>query len=163
MGQWCSYPDFDIIEKFTGYLYPGNYKVFKESAKKAHVLSQNKEFVWASGKLQVQMYKEDLEANFRTPHIYGYELLDLHDYLGQGSALVGVLDAFWDNKGYVEAKEFRHFCNETVLLLRIKKRVYTQDESLLCPVELSHFGKEEIKNANIVLGQEDIRFQKTRK
>ncbi len=150
MGQWCSYPDFDIIEKFTGYLYPGNYKVFKESAKKAHVLSQNKEFVWASGKLQVQMYKEDLEANFRTPHIYGYELLDLHDYLGQGSALVGVLDAFWDNKGYVEAKEFRHFCNETVLLLRIKKRVYTQDESLLCPVELSHFGKEEIKNANIV-------------
>ena len=40
------------------------------------------------------MLKEDLEANLRTPYIYGFELLDLHDYLGQGTALVGILDPF---------------------------------------------------------------------
>lgn len=147
LGQWCSYPDFQIIDKFTGYMRPGNYKVFKENAKAANVLSQNREFVDASGRLQVQMYKEDLEANFRTPHIYGYELLDLHDYLGQGGAFVGILDAFWDNKGYVKPEEFRHFCDETVLLLRIGKRVFTQGETLHCEAELAHFGKEKLTGA----------------
>ncbi len=149
MGQWCSYPDFDIIDKFTGYMHPGNYKIFRENARAAGVLSQNKEFVRASGKLQVQMYKEDLEANFRTPCIYGYELLDLHDYLGQGGAFVGVLDAFWDNKGYVQPEEFRQFCNETVLLLRIEKRVYTQAETLYAEAEMSHFGREALRGAEV--------------
>lgn len=149
LGQWCSYPDFSVMEKFTGYMRPGNYKVFKENAAAARVLSQNKEFVRASGRLQVQMYKEDLEANFRTPHIYGYELLDLHDYLGQGGAFVGVLDAFWDGKGYVEPEEFKQFCNETVLLLRIKKRIFTEGETLSCQAELSHFGREELKKARV--------------
>lgn len=147
LGQWCSYPDFQIIDKFTGYLKPGNYKVFRENARAAGVLSQNREFVYVSGRLQVQMYKEDLEANFRTPHIYGYELLDLHDYLGQGGAFVGILDAFWDNKGYITPEEFRHFCNETVLLLRIGKRVFTQGETLRCEAELAHFGREELRDA----------------
>lgn len=149
MGQWCSYPDYEIIEKFTGYMQPGNYKVFRENARAAGVLSQNKEFVKASGRLQVQMYKEDLEANFRTPHIYGYELLDLHDYLGQGGAFVGVLDAFWDNKGYVQPEEFRQFCDETVLLLRIGKRIYTQAETLYAEAEMSHFGREALEGAEV--------------
>ncbi len=149
LGQWCSYPDFDIIDKFTGYMQPGNYKVFCENAKAAGVLAQNKEFVQASGRTQVQMYKEDLEANFRTPHIYGFELLDLHDYLGQGGAFVGVLDAFWENKGYTEPKEWRRFCDETVLLLRLRKRLFTQGETLLCEAELAHFGKSELEDAEV--------------
>lgn len=149
MGQWCAYPDFDVIDKFKGQMEASNYMVFKESAKKNGVLEQNKEFVYSSGRLQVEMYKEDLEANFRTPHIYGFELLDLRDYLGQGSALVGVLDAFWDNKGYVSPEEFKRFCNETVVLLRIEKRVFLNNEILSCPVELAHFGKETIKKATV--------------
>lgn len=155
LGQWCSYPDFDIIDKFTGYMQPGNYKVFRENAKAAGVLAQNKEFVQASGRTQVQMYKEDLEANFRTPHIYGFELLDLHDYLGQGGAFVGVLDAFWENKGYTEPKEWRRFCDETVLLLRLGKRLYTQEETLVCVAELAHFGKNELKAAEVMWSVRD--------
>ncbi|NLZ81540.1 MAG: hypothetical protein GX913_07065 [Clostridiales bacterium] len=149
MGQWCSYPNFDIIDKFTGNMEASNYMVFKDSAKKNGVLEQNKDFVYASGRLQVEMYKEDLEANFRTPHIYGFELLDLRDYLGQGTALVGVVDAFWDNKGYVSPEEFRRFCSESVALLRIEKRVFLNNERFSYPVELAHFGKEAIKNATI--------------
>lgn len=149
LGQWCSYPDYGIIDKFTGYMQPGNYRVFMENAKAADVLSQNRDFVQASGHTQVQMYKEDLEANFRTPHIYGFELLDLHDYLGQGGAFVGLLDAFWDNKGYIRPEEFRQFCGETVLLLRLKKRLFTQGETLEGEAELAHFGKAELGEAEI--------------
>ena len=32
LGQWCAYPDFDVIGKFTGYLRPGNYEIFRDSA-----------------------------------------------------------------------------------------------------------------------------------
>ena len=76
------------------------------------------------------MLKEDLEANLRTPYIYGFELLDLHDYLGQGTALVGILDPFWDSKGYVTPNEWRQFCDETVLLARIKS--YCIDRAKKC-------------------------------
>ncbi len=147
LGQWCSYPDYEIIHKFTGYLKPGNYKAFRESAKKHGVLGQDREFAYLSGKLKVQLYKEEIEATLRTPHIYGFELLDLHDYLGQGTALVGLLDPFWEEKGFVTPEEFKTFCRETVPLLRISKRVYTTDEVLDCPVEFYHFGREEMKNA----------------
>ncbi|QHQ59417.1 hypothetical protein Ana3638_00225 [Anaerocolumna sedimenticola] len=149
LGQWCSYPDYDVIDKFKGYLKPGNYKTFRESAGKHGVLRKAREFAYLSGKLKVQLYKEEIEANFRTPHLYGFELLDLHDYLGQGTALVGLLNPFWEEKGFVKPEEYRAFCNETVPLLRIKKRVYTTDEVLDCPVEFCHFGRKEMIKAII--------------
>ena len=42
LGQWCAYPDFDVIDKFTGYLQPGNFEIFRESARAHDVLGQNK-------------------------------------------------------------------------------------------------------------------------
>ena len=150
LGQWCSYPDFDVISKFTGYLKPGNYKVFKESAGRNGVLNMNKKFALLSGKWKAQLYKEDIEATFRTPHIYGFELLDLHDYVGQGTALVGLLDPFWDEKGFIAAREFRSFCSETVPLIRLYKRVYTSRDSLDCPVSFYHFGKNEIRDGVLI-------------
>ena len=153
MGQWCSYPDFAVINKFTGYLQPSNYRVFRENCRRAGLLGKNREFVYASGRNQVRLYKEDIEANFRTKELYGFEMLDLHDYLGQGTALVGVLDAFWEEKGYVEPTEFRQFCNETVLLVRFSSYVYESPDERknnpAVPVEICHFGRESLNNCVI--------------
>ena len=96
VGQWCAYPDFDVMKKFTGYLQPGNYDIFKYIAEQQGVLDMDHEFAWASGRFQLECYKEEIEANLRTPGLAGFQLLDLHDYLGQGTALIGVLDAFWE-------------------------------------------------------------------
>ena len=151
LGQWCSYPDFDVIDKFTGYLQPGNFEIFRESARAHDVLGQNKEFVYNSGRQQVRMLKEDLEANLRTPYIYGFELLDLHDYLGQGTALVGILDSFWDSKGYVTPNEWRQFCDETVLLARIESYCIdrAKNATLSIPIEVSHFGRAPLQSVCI--------------
>src|SRR5207302_1382845 len=87
IGQWCAYPDFDVIKKFTGYMRPGNYEIFRDSAE-AHglwavgtrstasssvsekngtrwnaSLPTNKDFAWASGRFQLACYKEEIEAN----------------------------------------------------------------------------------------------------
>ena len=146
LGQWCAYPDFSVIKRFTGYLKPGNYEVFQENCRAHGLLSQNKEFAYASGRNQLRLYKEDVEANLRTNGLYGFELLDLHDYLGQGTALVGLLDAFWQQKGYARPEEFRSFCGETVLLASFSSYVYTTRQQIRIPVSVCHFGKEEYDN-----------------
>jgi hypothetical protein len=142
IGQWCVYPNFAEIPKYTGYLKPKNFGVFAD-ALDAHALkSLAHPFLLASGKLQTLCYKEDIESALRTPGMGGFELLDLHDFPGQGTALVGVLDPFWGDKGYVTAKEYSRFCNSTVPLARLQKRVFTIGEQLTAELEVAHFGPE---------------------
>lgn len=140
VGQWCAYPNFDVIAKFTGYLQPGNYEIARDWAKSKGLLERNAELAHASGMFQVECYKEEIEANLRSKKLRGFQLLDLHDYLGQGTALVGLLDAFWQEKGYITAEQFRRFCSETVPLARLTKRVFTSEEPFKIPVEIAHFG-----------------------
>ncbi len=147
LGQWVAYPDFDVIKKFTGYLKGGNYEIFRDSLAKKGMLARNKDFAYSSGRFQLECYKEEIEANLRTPKMYGFQLLDLHDYIGQGTALVGLLDTFWEEKGYVTAKEFNRFNNETVPLARLYKRTFKADEKFEVDVEIAHFGEKPIENA----------------
>jgi beta-galactosidase len=150
VGQWVAYPDYDVIKKFTGYLRPGNFEIFRDSMKAHGLLEKDKQFAEASGRFQLECYKEEIEANLRTPGLGGFQLLDLHDYLGQGTALVGVLDAFWQPKSYAKTDEFREFCNTTVPLARLTSRVYTTAEKFNVDVELAHFGAEPMKDAKAV-------------
>ncbi len=147
MGQWCSYPDFEVIKKFHGYMTPSHYEIFKGLAEDRQVLRFNRNFTYCSGRNQVRLLKEDIEANYRTKAIQGYEYLDLHDYLGQGGAFVGILDAFWDSKGYVTPAELREFVSDTVLLTRLPSYVYKAGDIIKTPVELCHYGKEDIEDA----------------
>ncbi|MGC3961454.1 MAG: glycoside hydrolase family 2 TIM barrel-domain containing protein [Verrucomicrobiota bacterium] len=140
LGQWVAYPDFNVIKKFTGFIRPGNYEIFRASAKANGVLEYNKQFAEASGRFQLACYKEEIEANLRTPGLGGFQLLDLHDYTGQGTALVGLLDPFWEEKGYASAPAWRQFCGPTVPLARLSKRVFTTAELLETPIELTHYG-----------------------
>ncbi|MBN8458662.1 MAG: discoidin domain-containing protein [Verrucomicrobia bacterium] len=146
-GQWCAYPDFRVMDKFTGFLQPGNYGIFRDSAKANGVLRWNADFVRASGKLQLACYKEEVEAVLRSRGIAGFQLLDLHDYMGQGTALVGLLDPFWDEKGYATAADFRKFCAPTVPLARMTRRIFESGERLSVPVEVAHYGAAPLRSA----------------
>jgi hypothetical protein len=95
------------------------------------------------------LYKAEIEANLRTPELSGYKIMDLHDFPGQGEALVGMLDAFWDSKGIVTPTEHRQYCNDTVPLLNIQKYVWTNDETLEANIQISHYGKNDLNNADI--------------
>jgi hypothetical protein len=149
IGQWCAYPNFAEIPKYTGYLKPMNFEIFRDKLEANGMGSLAKPFLLASGKLQVACYKEDIESALRTRGMGGFELLDLHDFPGQGTALVGVLDPFWEEKGYVTAAQFIHFCGPTVPLARLKKRVFTTDESLEAQIEVAHFGPAPLARAAI--------------
>ena len=144
IGQWCVYPNFAEIPKYTGYLKPKNFEIFRASLDAHHMLDQAHDFLIASGKLQALCYKEDIESALRTPEMGGFQLLGLSDFPGQGTALVGVLDAFWEGKGYISASEFRRFCNSTVPLARLDKRVFTSDEHLTADIDVAHFGAADL-------------------
>jgi hypothetical protein len=112
-------------------------------------------FLLASGKLQALCYKADIEAALRTPGFGGFQLLDLHDFPGQGTALVGVLNPFWEDKGYITGKEYSRFCNATVPLARLPKMVYLNNEEFSVPVEVAHFGATVLNNITPVWNIKD--------
>ncbi len=147
IGQWCVYPNFDEIGKYTGVLKPKNFEIFRDSLARHHMLDQARDFLMASGKLQALLYKEEIEAALRTPGFGGFQLLDLHDFPGQGTALVGILDPFWESKGYITPEEHRRYCCETVPLLRMDKCVWTTDERFTGAVEIAHFGPARLRNS----------------
>jgi hypothetical protein len=149
IGQWCVYPNFKEIAKYTGVLKAKNFEIFQDLLQKHHLGDLADKFLYASGRLQTLCYKADIEAALRTPAFAGFQLLDLHDFPGQGTALVGVLDPFWDPKGYVEGKEYSRFCNSTVPLARMDKLVWTNDETFKAAIEVSHFAQNPLKGATI--------------
>ena len=129
MGQWCVFPDFTEIRKYTGVMKARNLELFQEDLFDRGMGTLAPDFLRASGKLQALCYKHEIEKMLRTPKYAGFQLLSLNDYPGQGTALVGVLNAFWEEKGYITAKEFRRFCAPTVLLSRMDKFVFKNSET----------------------------------
>lgn len=59
-----------------------------------NLLEKADDYLSASGHLAAILYKEEIERAMKTPGISGFQLLDLHDFPGQGTALVGLLNAF---------------------------------------------------------------------
>lgn len=148
IGQWCVYPNFKEIEKYTGVLKPKNFEIFRESLSAHHMGHLADSFLLASGKLQAICYKADIEAALRTSKFGGFQLLDLHDFPGQGTALVGVLDPFWEEKGYITPAEYRRFCNTTVPLARLEKRIFVEGETMTAGIEVAHFGEHPLDGVN---------------
>ena len=146
IGQWCVYPDFKEIKEYTGVLRAKNFEIFQTSLDENQMGALADSFLLASGKLQALCYKADIEAALRTPGFAGFQLLGLSDFPGQGTALVGILNVFWKEKGYISPDEFKHFCNTTVPLARMSKRIFTNDEKFIAGIEVSSFEKEPLQN-----------------
>ncbi|WP_438444158.1 sugar-binding domain-containing protein [Gorillibacterium sp. sgz5001074] len=142
VGQYAVYPDVDEINRYTGDLRPVNLEAIRTDLERRGLLGYLRKFVHGSGKLALQLYREEIEAALRTPGMGGFQLLGLHDFPGQSTATVGILNSLWESKGLIEPEAFRAFCRETVLLLRIPKRIYTTDEGFRAQVDIAHFGPE---------------------
>ena len=144
-GQWCAFPNFDEIKKYTGVNKAKNFEIFRDLLKDNGMVSRAHDFLMASGKLQALCYKAEIERTLRTPNYAGFQLLSLNDYSGQGTALVGVTDVFFDSKGYCNEDRFSEFCAPIVPLAKFPKFTYRADETLEVDVELSQFSDEELK------------------
>lgn len=148
IGQYAVYPDLKEIPKYEkGVLDPLNFKGVKQDLERKGLIDKADDYLMASGKLAALLYKEEIERAMKTNGITGFQLLDLHDFPGQGTALVGLLNAFWDSKGVADAKTFRQSCSEVTPLARFPKAAYTSDETFTAGVEVANYGAGDIKNA----------------
>lgn len=154
-GQWCVFPDFNEIRKYTGVNKARNFEIFRDILEDNDMSGQAHDFMMASGKLQAICYKHEIEKTLRTPDYAGFQLLALNDYSGQGTALVGVLNVFFEEKGYIDAEKFRRFCSPTVPLARIPKFAYTGDETFHADIEVAHFGVMPLRGARTVYTVKD--------
>lgn len=141
IGQWCVHPNLGEMQKYTGLMQPKNFGIFRDFLDQAGMLDQADDFLHASGRLQALCYKEDIESALRTEGFAGFHLLGLSDFPGQGTAMVGVLDAFWEEKGYCSPDEFSRFCGPTVPLARLQRRIWRAAEQQSFDVQLAHFGR----------------------
>lgn len=139
IGQFETYPDFREIEKYTGSLKAKNFEIFRERLDEKGLLPLAEDYFKCSGQLAKACYKEEMEAVFRSRLLGGFQILDIQDFSGQGTALVGMLDAFMDNKGIITDEEWREFCNDVVALARFDKYTFVSGEEFNAHTELVYY------------------------
>jgi len=149
IGQWCVYPNFKERSKYTGVLKAKNFDIFEDRLRESGLLNLADSIFLASGKLQTLCYKADIEAALRTKGFGGFQLLDLHDFPGQGTALVGVVDPFWESKPYVTPEQFSNFCNDVVPLINSKRFIYSDGETFDAKIEIAQFAERSLKDAKV--------------
>ncbi|MBC8988016.1 beta-glycosidase [Pedobacter sp. N36a] len=149
-GQFQVYPNFKEVEKYTGVLRPDNFSIFRKRLEAAGMADQANDFFRASGRWAAMLYKADIEMDLRTKGFGGFQLLDIQDYPGQGSAYVGILDAFMDNKGLITSTEWKEFCNDVVPLFVTDKFCWTDTETLFGKLKIANYSNTTIKNKNLI-------------
>jgi hypothetical protein len=148
-GQYQIYPDYSEIKKYTGVLRPVNFEIFKKRLQDAGMAGQAVNFCKASGMLAALLYREEIEMALRTPGFAGFQLLDLQDFPGQGTALVGLLNAFMENKGFISAPAFRRLNNDVVLQLLMNKYTWVNTETFTATAQVVNYSPKDITNKTL--------------
>jgi hypothetical protein len=154
VGQYVVYPNVEEIPRYTGVLKAVNLESIKLDLDSKNLTSNIPDYVMASGRLSALLYKAELEAALRTENFSGIQLLGLHDFPGQSTATIGLLDCFYQSKGILTPKEFREFCDSTVLLLNMPKLRYMTDEEFEFELQIAHYGNEELKDVKVEVSLE---------
>lgn len=142
VGQYFMYPDYGEIEKYTGVLKPYNLEIFRDRLEKAGLAHLADKYFRASGRFAAECYKNEIETALRSKELSGFQLLDIQDFTGQGTALVGILNSFMESKGVITAVEWRNFCSDRVLLGCLPRFVFAAGEKVQMPVKLYNYAKK---------------------
>ncbi|WP_430812257.1 MULTISPECIES: discoidin domain-containing protein [unclassified Carboxylicivirga] len=148
-GQWVMYPGFAFMQKYDGVKRPDNFYPLYERLVENGLADQDEAMAEASGKHGIWHTKQVFESLFRTEGVAGFQFLGLQDFPGQSEAMVGILDPFWDSKGYITTDKFKQFCNDVVPLLRMDKWVYTNDESFEAKASVFNYGQKILKDKTV--------------
>ena len=148
-GQFQTYPDYNEMKKYTGVLRPCNFEVFRKRLAASGMLSQAEDFHKASGLWSVKLYKADIEMDLRTQNMAGFQLLDIQDYSGQGSAFVGILDAFMESKGITTPEEWRQWCSPVVPLLVVDRFCYESGDTLKAKIQVANYGGSSLEGKKL--------------
>ena len=143
VGQYEVLPDFDEISLYQGVTSPENLKHIQKKVRAAGMEADWKRQVEATGELSLLCYRAEVEAALRTAGYSGISLLGLQDFPGQGTALVGMMNAHLQSKPFAFAKpeRFRAFFRDSLPLALLPRFTYTVGETLTAEIKMAHYGK----------------------
>ena len=149
VGQYEVLPDFDEIAEYRGVTSPDNLRHIEKKVKAAGLEGEWKRRVEASGELSLLCYRAEAEAALRTESMSGISLLGLQDFPGQGTALVGMMNAHLQPKPYAFARpeRFRAFFRDALPLVLLPRVTYTAGETLRSAVKMANYGKTGLSGA----------------
>ena len=153
VGQYCSFPDLDEINQYSGPLKPRSLEIIKNRLSQNNLLSQAEKIHLSSGMLAFDCYKLEIEAALRSEYISGFQLLDLQDFTGQGVALVGMLNPFMEEKKFVKKyslrKKWQGFCCDAAVLAELDSFVFTENTPVNIPVKLRYMQPDTLCSAAV--------------
>lgn len=162
VGQYFMYPDYNEIPKYTGVLKPYNLEIFRERLEKAGLSHLADSYFRASGRFAAECYKNEIETALRSKELSGFQLLDIQDFTGQGTALVGVLNSFMESKGVISPEEWRNFCSERVILGCLPTFVFKSGEKTDMPVMLYNYAAspdvDPVVNITVTAGGKSVSY-----
>lgn len=147
VGQYEVLPDFDELDAFKGVTAPANYRLIRDRVAKRGLLPEWKKRVAATGEIALRCYRAEIEAALRTEGLSGISLLGLQDFPGQGTAIVGMLNAHLRPKPFPFARpeRFRQFFTGTLPLALLPRFTFEAGETLSFPVRMAHYGKSALQ------------------
>ncbi len=143
VGQFEILPDFDQLADFTGITDPANLRLVQQRVQEKGMEGIWRRYVQASGELALLCYREEVEAVLRTPQMSGLSLLGLQDFPGQGTALIGMLDAHLHAKPYAFAdpRRFAAFFRPRLPLVELDRYTWTTGEAFVAQVRFANYGR----------------------
>jgi len=148
IGQYQIFPNYNEIKKYTGVLRAWNLEVFRERLADVGMANMDSIFQKSSGAWSAICYKAEMEAAIRTNGLAGFQLLDLQDFTGQGTALVGILDAFMDSKNVITPEDWKQSCNDVVLLIEFPNYCYANNEKFNAKMVVANYSNK-LMNSNL--------------
>ena len=143
VGQYEIWPDFAQLARYDGVTLPHNLAMIRRRAAQTGAGACWTAGVAASGELALLCYKEEVEAALRTPAMSGLSLLGLQDFPGQGTALVGMMDALAEPKPYAFAAptRFKAFFAPVLPLARFDRYTFAAGDVFAADLELANYGR----------------------
>ena len=149
VGQFQIFPDvLTEPQKYNGVLEPRNFKMISNKIKAKGIFDDEIEkSIKASGMLSRLSYKAEIEAVLRTKDMSGISLLGIQDFSGQGTALVGMMNALGEPKPYdfADPREFSKFFAPIVVLFEMPKFCYKNTEKLEGNLLLANFSDSDFE------------------
>ena len=151
IGQYAVYPNLKEIDKYgaDSVMVPVNYQLIEKRLKEKGLQSKAEEFTASSAHLAAVLYQAEIEAALRSESMSGFQILDIRDFPGQGTATVGLLDAFWESKGAIEPSDFKAFNGPVVPLVKMSKKTYFHYENINAQLMVANFTNAPIQNARL--------------
>ena len=143
VGQYEILPDFGETARYQGVTLPANLEHVRRKVREKGFAPHWRRMVEATGESALLCYRAEVESALRTEGYSGISLLGLQDFPGQGTALIGMMDAHLEPKPYDFARpeRFAAFFRDELPLVLMEKYVYTAGETLTAGVKIANYGK----------------------